>query len=47
MFPMFDNAYEIPIPVDLIEVGNDYVVIRPNNAKLNVFDILLNPINNI
>lgn len=37
MFPRFDIASEIPVPVDLISVGNDYVVIKENKAKPNVF----------
>lgn len=44
MFPRFDMAYEIPVPVDLISVGKLYVVMRLNKAKPKVLNNLLNPI---
>jgi hypothetical protein len=47
IFPTLDIASEIPVPVDRIEVGNDYVVIRENRANPNVLNSLLMPINAI
>ena len=34
-------ASDTPVPVDRIEVGKDYVVIRENNAKPKVLKSLL------
>jgi|JI10StandDraft_1071094.scaffolds.fasta_scaffold780940_1 hypothetical protein len=44
IFPKFEIAYDTPVPVDLIEVGKDYVVIKENNANANVLNNLLIPI---
>ena len=44
MFPKFDIASETPVPVDLMEVGNDYVVIKLKRANENVLKSRLTPI---
>lgn len=44
MLPKFDIAYEMPVPVDLIEVGNDSVVIRLKRANEKVLNNLLTAI---
>lgn len=41
IFPKLDIASEIPVPVDLIEVGNDSVVMRENKANPKVLKSLL------
>ena len=41
IFPKLDIASEIPVPVDLIEVGKDSVVIKENRAKPKVLKSLL------
>ena len=41
MLPKLDIASDTPVPVDLIEVGNDSVVIRENRAKPKVLKSLL------
>jgi hypothetical protein len=43
ILPRFDIASEIPVPVDLIEVGKLSVVIRENRVKAKVLQILLRP----
>lgn len=44
IFPKLDIASEIPVPVDLMEVGKDSVVIRLKRAKPKVLKSLLNAI---
>lgn len=36
MLPKFDIAYDTPVPVDRMEVGNDSVVISEKRAKAKV-----------
>ena len=47
ILPKFDIASETPVPVDLISVGNDYVVINEKRAKPKVLKSRLNPKNMI
>ena len=47
IFPTLDIASETPVPVDLMEVGNDQVVIRLKRANPKVLNNLLMPINAI
>lgn len=44
ILPTLDIAYEIPIPVDLISVGNVYEIIKEKKVNAKVLDSLLNPI---
>lgn len=47
ILPKLDIASEIPVPVDLMEVGKLSVVINENSVKAKVLQILLNPTSTI
>lgn len=44
ILPKLDIASETPVPVDLIELGKLYVVIKENKAKPKLFNKRLKPI---